>query len=98
MSQFATMAESLQCGLLGHDRASAVSSCDAQGAWVTEKLLRPRPVTADLFAERIEGVDAAMGAAIVRALASEGMLNATGFLLEDPRSHLLTLQTRDLVH
>ena len=65
---------------------------DAQGAWVTEKVLRPRPVTAELLAERIEGVDAAMGAAIVRALSIEGLLNATGFLVEDPRSHILTLQ------
>ena len=52
---------------------------------MTEKLLRPRPVTAELLAERIEGVDAAMGGAIVRALSSEGLLNATGFLVEDPR-------------
>ena len=66
------------------------SWCDAQGAWVTEKLLRPRPVTAELLAERIEGVDAAMGGAIVRALSSEGLLNATSFLVEDPRSHPLT--------
>ena len=59
---------------------------------MTEKLLRPRPVTAELFAERIQGVDAAVGAAIVRALSGAGLLNATGFLLEDPRSHPLTLR------
>ena len=75
--------------------ASATSWCHLQGAWVTEKLLRPRPVTADLFAERIAGVNAAAGAAIVRALSGAGLLNATSFLLEDPRSHPLTLRSQD---
>ena len=78
-------ARTVQCKLPGYQWASAILWCGAQGAWVTEKLLRPRPVTAELLAERIEGVDAAMGAAIVRALSSEGLLNATGFLVEDPR-------------
>ena len=56
-----------------------------QGAWVTEKVFRPRPVTAELFSERIEGIDAASGAAVVAALKAAGMLNATDFLVEDPR-------------
>ncbi|CAK0738447.1 hypothetical protein CVIRNUC_001044 [Coccomyxa viridis] len=82
---------------LDHATAQRVSADIAaikskQGAWVTEKLLRPRPVTAELLAERIEGVDAAMGAAIVRALSSEGLLNATGFLVEDPRQSVARWQ------
>ena len=56
-----------------------------QGAWVTEKVFRPRPVSAALFSERIESVNAATGAAVVVALKQAGLLNATDFLIEDPR-------------
>ena len=56
-----------------------------QGAWVTEKVFRPRPVSAALISERIESVDTATGAAVVVALKQAGLLNATDFLIEDPR-------------
>jgi len=56
-----------------------------QGAWVTEKVFRPRPVSAALFSERIESVNTATGAAVVVALKQAGLLNATDFLIEDPR-------------
>ena len=62
-----------------------LGSCGLQGAWVTEKVFRSRPVSAELFSERIDGVDVATGAAIVAALEGAGLLNATGFLIEDPR-------------
>ena len=92
----AAKAATVRCELPVDQWGGKDSWCDAQGAWVTEKLLRPRPVTADLFAERIAGVDAAAGAAIVKALSGAGLLNATGFLLEDPRSHPLTSQPQKL--
>ena len=57
-----------------------------QGAWVTEKVFRPRPVSAVLLSERIESVNTATGAAVVVALKQAGLLNATDFLIEDPRS------------
>ncbi len=56
-----------------------------QGAWVTEKLIRPRPVTAELFSGRIEGIDVSTAGAICKALKKAELLNATDFLKEDPR-------------
>ena len=58
---------------------------DVQSAWVTEKVFRARPVSAGLFTERIDKVDASTGAAIAAALKGAGLLNATGFLIQDPR-------------
>ena len=56
-----------------------------QGAWVTEKLIRPRPVAPELFSGRIEGVDASTAGSIYKALKKAELLNATDFLKEDPR-------------
>ena len=64
----------------------------AQGAWVTEKVFKARPVSAELFSERIDKVDAATGAAIVAALKGAGLVNATGFLIQDPRYCLDRIQ------
>ena len=52
---------------------------------MTEKLMRPRPVTAELFSERIEGIDGDTAAAMAFALGEAALLNATSFLIEDPR-------------
>lgn len=52
---------------------------------MTEKLIRPRPVTPELFSGRIEGVDASTAGAMYKALKMAELLNATDFLKEDPR-------------
>lgn len=56
-----------------------------QSAWVTEKLVRPRAVTPELFSDRIVGVSPAASKAIHRAFKEADLLNATDFLREDPR-------------
>ncbi|CAL8463648.1 g3182 [Coccomyxa elongata] len=63
-----------------------------QGAWVTEKLIRPRPVTPELFSGRIEGIDVSTAGAIYKALKKAQLLNATDFLKEDPRVTLTKWQ------
>ena len=60
-------------------------SVHVQSAWVTEKVFKARPVSAEFFSERIDKMDAAMGGAIVTALKGASLLNATGFLIQDPR-------------
>ncbi len=68
-----------------HTGLALTSWVHVQSAWVTEKVFRARPVSAELFSERIDKVDSAMGAAIATALKGAGLLNATGFLIQDPR-------------
>lgn len=68
-----------------HAGTALTLSVHAQSAWVTEKVFKARPVSAEFFSERIDKVDAAMGAATVTAMKGAGLLNATGFLMQDPR-------------
>ena len=56
-----------------------------QGAWVTEKLVRQRPIGPTYFSDRIEGITPATSQAMQQALKAARMLNATDFLTEDPR-------------
>ncbi len=56
-----------------------------QGAWVTEKIIRPRPITETLFSERVEGISLATSVAMHKALKDADILNATDFLRQDPR-------------
>lgn len=52
---------------------------------MTEKLIRPRPVTAQLFSGRVEGIDENTAEAVYKALKAAELLNATDYLKEDPR-------------
>lgn len=61
-------------------------SMDAlQGAWVTEKVIRPRAITPKTFMERVDGIDEGTSVAVYKALKGADILNATDFLKEDPR-------------
>ena len=52
---------------------------------MTEKKLRPRAITAAFFSDRVDGISPAASKAIHQALKDAKLLNATGFLIEDPR-------------
>ena len=56
-----------------------------QGTWVTEKIIRPRPITQTLFSDRVEGISLATSEAMYKALKSAEILNATDYLRQDPR-------------
>jgi len=50
--------------------------------------VRPRPLTPSFFAERSDAIDAAASAQIFEALRGARLLNATGYLVDDPRCAL----------
>ncbi len=56
-----------------------------QGIRALEQVVQPRALNGTFFSDRIEGMDPDTSSAIVAALASAALLNATGFLAEDPR-------------
>ena len=56
-----------------------------QGTQVNEIVVKPRPLSPVFFSDRIEGVDNATSAAMYNALLTEGCINSTGYLVENPR-------------
>ena len=71
-----------------------------QGVKASEVRILPQPVVRTFLSDRIDGMDAATSAAIVKALADAQMLNSAGFLLEDPRcyTHPLTFAASNLLN
>ena len=59
--------------------------CWPQGTQVNEIVVKPRPLNPAFFSDRIEGVDNATSAAMYNALLTEGCINSTGYLVENPR-------------
>lgn len=53
--------------------------------WAAELVSRPRPLTPSYFSDRSEAVGAAASAQAIAALRAAQLLNASDFLLQDPR-------------
>ncbi len=56
-----------------------------QGVKVKEIKISPQPVTKTFLSDRIDDLDARTSAAVVEALTEAGLLDASGYLLADPR-------------
>jgi len=56
-----------------------------QGIAVNEIAVAPTNLTATFFSDRIEEIDNVTSSAMYTALLSEGCLNSTGYLVENPR-------------
>ena len=50
-----------------------------------EQVVKPRPLTPAFFAERIESASKEMSAQVYKAMKAGGLLNDTGYLIENPR-------------
>ena len=57
----------------------------AQGAWTDELVVQPRPLTPTYFSDRSDAVDVKASEQVFKALSKAKLLNATGYLIEDPR-------------
>ena len=56
-----------------------------QGVWTDELVVQPRPLTRTFFSDRSDAVDLKASELIFKALSKAKMLNATGYLVDDPR-------------
>ncbi|KAK9836287.1 hypothetical protein WJX81_002164 [Elliptochloris bilobata] len=56
-----------------------------QGVWTDELVVQPRPLSPMFFSDRSDAVDAAASEKIYKALRDAKLLNATGYLVDDPR-------------
>ena len=56
-----------------------------QGVWTDELVVQPRPLTRAFFSDRSDAVDLKASELIFKALSKAKMLNATGYLVDDPR-------------
>ena len=56
-----------------------------QGVWTDELVVQPRPLTRTFFSERSDAVDLKASELIFKALSKAKLLNATGYLVDDPR-------------
>ena len=56
-----------------------------QGIVVNEIVVPPTNLSATFFSDRVEQIDNTTSAALYAALLSEGCLNSTGYLVDNPR-------------
>lgn len=63
---------------------SILSHC-VQGVWTDELVVQPRPLTRTFFSDRSDAVDLKASELIFKALSKAKLLNATGYLVDDPR-------------
>ena len=71
--------------LIDHTGIDICPILPLQGIAVNEIAVPPRNLSATFFSDRIEDVDNVTSAAMYAALLSEGCLNSTGYLVENPR-------------
>lgn len=64
------------------------STCGLQGVAVLELEVQPQALTPDFLSNRTAEVSPKLSAAIHGKLLQAGMLDVSGFLIEDPRSAL----------
>ena len=56
-----------------------------QGVRTNEVIVDPKNLSASFFSDRIADISADLSAEMYQSLAAEGCLNATGFLIDNPR-------------
>lgn len=71
---------SLKTGFLG-----LLSQARMQGALVNDIAVRPKPLHVSFFSERIPAISNETSSLMYAALLAEGCLNATGYLVDNPR-------------
>ena len=72
-------------GAISHTHLKPDVTPCVQGVWTDELVVQPRPLTKTYFSDRSDAVDAKASELIFKALSKAKLLNATGYLVDDPR-------------